>query len=1442
VRFGRKQSGCALVSSSLSDTMRSPGSSLWLAVAILVAVAAPAAAASLSGRVIDEHGAPIEGAAVLAVSLRFQPCCGPEYTFLADGAGNFGGEVDAGEYVLHASGPTPLAGDTKRVVVPAFGLNGVELRLLPGPFVFTADRPPVATRIAISTPTAEGAATVTGAAGAVGPGDFVLVTTLDSGDFGWTTAAADGSFSLAHRAPPGSWVFVRNDPLGVGTQRMLLEIATGGGEGGAASVPGAMVRVGDGAPPGTGRAVAGIAGPCKRGLPSFAFQGRIAPAATNPGGTLTLEGTLRAHAPGIASSTLEVNAFLYLTPAAYANGSQATSRPFMASHLLTPTGLPIERAERLAEGIGAGLGNRTLHQTSPGEYAEAIAVTLSVPPDLPPGFYHPVLNLLSTGSPCLVGPGPGVPVALVDHLNRRGPGLFLPPVRIGTPQPPHLFWALLSDTLSNGSPGAVAVEDQGRFALAPRTLTQSTTFAVPRRHAPSGQPLSYRLEPFLPLVSIGDRGDPADSPRIPFRFPSGELRLTVRAPDGSEVHAGPAPFVQTRVRTPVDTRGDVLGLGGGSMGNVLQLSTMDPAFDVVFTQEGLHEVRLEGWIEDVAGQRWSGGGTYRLWVADPLTLDTTTLPGTPLEVGDSLHLGMQVLPPVPADVEVVVRFSPGSNPQAVREVRRRGRANRFGYLATVDGFFTATEAGEYRVDVTASYHDPGGAVRAGGRTWGGVVAPRDARLIAHGRRCTDGCPLGPQWFDRGQIGFAFDHLFFPFHRGDVAWQVEERDAVKLAITVQDPAGSIANLLQARVPGNDVEARAAAGELPLVSSRPGDQEPNTDPSRVDLWAYSYRSVQRPLVRVREIVGEDNLPSEYWRFNDQYNDQPGMGEKGDLPNDFKLLFGGAVLRGAALPQNEYAAYGALWVHLPSGEPIERSRVFPPFQGNGGGPSGGPLMTLKGRAIDLFWHPTAVRPGSVLEIGDRVSFAGYLAPTLPGKLALTVTAPSGAVRTLDRRANKVGYVYDPSFDFYADEPGEWTVTVRGSFDGVTSAGQVTAPFPTGDVLGTADGKFSFYVVRRDAPALVVDKPAASFVRPAAGTVPFAFTNPPGVSQTSLRQTTTMPGFVLEQRSVTGFSHSYDAALLAQDFPNLDLFDAGGRAGADAVTMSFLAAGKDGTGADAFRARQLLLQGEELFAPPQQPQWPCVPDDMTLCLNQGRFAVTGTWRTDSAAGVAHAVGLTADSGYFWFFGRDNVEVLVKALDACGVNQQFWIFAAGLTDVEVELRVRDTLTGSVQGYTNAAGTPFAPLQDTAAFPTCGAPPAPGAVPAFVPPITTGGSSATCTPTPTALCLAAGRFRVEASWRTGAGTSGQALASPLTADTGTFAFFDPNNVEAVVKVLDACSLPGAPRFWVFAAGLTNVEVVLTVTDTKTSTVNTYTNPLHRAFQPVQDTAAFPTCP
>ena len=115
----------------------------------------------------------------------------------------------------------------------------------------------------------------------------------------------------------------------------------------------------------------------------------------------------------------------------------------------------------------------------------------------------------------------------------------------------------------------------------------------------------------------------------------------------------------------------------------------------------------------------------------------------------------------------------------------------------------------------------------------------------------------------------------------------------------------------------------------------------------------------------------------------------------------------------------------------------------------------------------------------------------------------------------------------------------------------------------------------------------------------------------------------------------------------------------------------------------------------------------------------------------------------------------------------------------------------------------------------------------------------TCDTLGAELCLR-GRFRVTARFLTPAGVRGEGQATIITSETGHFWFFDPANIEVVVKVLDACE--GFDRYWVFLAGLTNVQVEVTVQDIVTGALETYTNPQGRPFQPVLDTDAFATCP
>ena len=260
------------------------------------------------------------------------------------------------------------------------------------------------------------------------------------------------------------------------------------------------------------------------------------------------------------------------------------------------------------------------------------------------------------------------------------------------------------------------------------------------------------------------------------------------------------------------------------------------------------------------------------------------------------------------------------------------------------------------------------------------------------------------------------------------------------------------------------------------------------------------------------------------------------------------------------------------------------------------------------------------------------------------------------------------------------------------------------------------------------------------------------------------------------------------------------------------------------------------------------------SLCLSDGRFDVRANWQTrDGATGTAHPLRLTTDTGYFWFFDPNNVEMIVKVLNGCPLNSRFWTFAGGLTDVNVQMTVTDTTNGAVRTYSNPQGTAFVPIQDAAAFQGCTSVAGGGgesaARPASKPPVIERARTSLalmpaeklspCVPFGGTLCLNKQRFAVTTHWTTPQGQSGDGVAVPLTPDTGYFWFFSPNNVEMVVKVLDGCGVTG--NFWVFGGGLTNVEVEMTVTDTQTGAVKTYKNPQGTALLPIQDTLAFPAC-
>lgn len=1054
--------------------------------------------------------------------------------------------------------------------------------------LFVPDVPPRAALIQVFSPDSAGEVTVIGAPGAVPPGGVVVLVTLDTGHAILAQAAADGRFAARLFGPRGSSILVKAAPAGTDLSRVREELMLRS-EGNVAVLPGTIVAVPPPLPTGTGVPFAGVGLVRFQGLPAWTVEGTINRQDFQAGDTLRVQGTLRIVSPALAGAgPMRGGVGLALERLSGPDGAGAFRTNSFASVFLTPTGLPIERRGQPSPGFEPTV-NLDFTRPSAGRAEAVFELSLTLPADLPAGYYRPYLGTSFEGVPADAS---GVLLqvgARHEHFNA-----YLPVIRLGAPALPRLPWVLLMDTLANGSRGVSAVEDRSRFGVAQRIVTTSETFVVPRVDGATGRPLTYRLEPFAPTVSVGDR-HPPDPPLIPFRFPSGRLTVRVQKPDGSVEVLGPVPFAQARMKSLADSRGGVLEGPSGHITDAYELSTLDPRFEVQFATDGRHVITVDGAIDDLWGHTWVGGGTYEVHVARPLSLDTGVLPMTPFEAGDVLTPTVVISPPVPADIELRVRLAPDS--EAGRMVERvvKGRANRFGYFHPLGGGGALNQPGEYRVDVTASFRDDQGTLWMGTRTWGSVVAPRDASLVAHGRRGLDNQPtIGPQWFFRSQTGqdIPNGHVHIPFSSGDVQWLVN-RDSANPHVTIGDPAGSLAALLRARAiptgpfpvvlfdgPGT-FDERVAAGEIPLFSSTASGRDPHLDPGGIDLWAYSYRSVQRPLVRVREEIGEDHMVSPYWRFDAPYGMQIGVGPLGDLPNDIKFQYGGVVVRGMAVGQPRYAIYGSLFVLVPDNDPRGGTRTFPPFQGNGGGPSGGPIMTLKGREIDLFIHLTGVRPGSVLEVGDTFALSGAIGPTHPALVSYTVTKPDGERLSFSGRANRVGYYYRPEHDFLVDQPGLYTVDLRVTFDGVISAGQVTAPFPTGDVLGTANGRFFVYVVRRDSRPLDVPLPRTTFLPPPAA-LDVSASVPAGLLPNRAHVTAMMPGFVLESRDLppsSTLAYRYDPVSLARDFPNLDVEFQGQPDAADATTLSLFASGTTPEGAPAHAARVLALHGPELL-----------------------------------------------------------------------------------------------------------------------------------------------------------------------------------------------------------------------------------------------------------------------
>ena len=250
-------------------------------------------------------------------------------------------------------------------------------------------------------------------------------------------------------------------------------------------------------------------------------------------------------------------------------------------------------------------------------------------------------------------------------------------------------------------------------------------------------------------------------------------------------------------------------------------------------------------------------------------------------------------------------------------------------------------------------------------------------------------------------------------------------------------------------------------------------------------------------------------------------------------------------------------------------------------------------------------------------------------------------------------------------------------------------------------------------------------------------------------------------------------------------------------------------------------------------------------------------------------------ESGLLYFFDRDNAEVLVKVLDACAVNGFRWVFVAPVTTLAFNLYVDETATekrwthrnpkgdqtattasnirafpceppgsstasqvdvGGIRGVELVdAGFPAVPVVSVSSTPVA----SPLQPPVAVAQPISGGEETDCVPQPVRRLRGGYTVNMCVEYIDNDGETVVAEAKDYDLDSeqsGILYFFNRDNAEVLIKVLDGCAING--HRWVFVAPVTTLAFNLTVESPDGAEVWTHQNYLNDTAAPRSNIMAF----
>jgi hypothetical protein len=853
------------------------------------------------------------------------------------------------------------------------------------------------------------------------------------------------------------------------------------------------------------------------------------------------------------------------------------------STVLTPTGMPIEffaaPDEKYHEG-GKFYFYRSILELSDFKKKEQIkllkdgiqveyVLNKRIPSDFPEGYYRFYLDFyvnsknskqrLSLVSKAWLGAGKNGGISFHKQAQVIQKVYTSPVFVVGNPAIPRMIWALFTKHIFMGTKGILAEEDKSYFRLSPR-------YSIPDKFViPPGRTLN--IEPDFPIF-FGDKSDiSVDEKNWPFRVPipldykSGEFSVSIILPDSSQVDLGKRRF----------SRQSLMGASSGTS-----------RYRFKFSRYGQYIIKMDGWIKDLWGHTYEGGGTYHVWVAHRLTFATSVKPGSPFEAGDSYPTSVFVHPPFPAQVTIDITEYINSREDKVKNWHAEGKASRFGYFYSKEKI-TFQEPGEYSVRINAEYKASDGRVWIGNEVGSCVIAPADTKLIVHGKKYARIMNIpearfnlnseGHNKHDGKSIANTLDYvacinMFVPYYSGDVMF----------IAAVADGSNGIDGMLTAQFEdGLEVKTETA-----------NDIHPYNFPEKIKKHAYFYFSAIKPGIMARTLIADTRalFKDSYWSTSPTFNAfgrQINAGEDDDFPQDMYRFMGGVVVRDRENDKTDYGIYASCAIVIPKGS--NGNRVVAPFSE--------PLLEVNGRQFYIF-EAGAPSQGVMYEVHEPIGIGGMVFPATAGiNCEKKIVFPDGRQVVSQGVTNKIGVLKMSPEKIIADMPGVYKIKEtcwQGDY--------------RGDVIGTADGIYNIYVDDKDTKKYFRFKNPRHFTFNPVKGLDLAGRVAADLKDVKVTYSVIMPGCVMDEGTLTvtraGFTYKFRPEEFNAQFPNynfsrgieVDLATLNWKSVlkkylgprrnrlADLVMMTFFLEGKDkSTNKNVYDVATVMLRGQKVY-----------------------------------------------------------------------------------------------------------------------------------------------------------------------------------------------------------------------------------------------------------------------